>query len=118
MEMRKIENLCNMKTYFFPVLLCNERLLFISTNILLNCLFSLIAWYCACLGVCVEGGSIWAVQVEGMAAAAGLSIVISTSALDESLGVVGVWEQATWVTVAFAVTWVYKEECTSEFIIV
>ena len=61
--------------------------------------------------MCVEGGSIWAVQVEGTAAAAGLSIVISTSALDESLGVVVVWEQASGVTMTFAVTWVYKEEC-------
>ena len=52
----------------------------------------------------------WTVQVEGTAAAAGLSIVISTSALDESLGVVVVWEQASGVTVAFAVTWVYEEE--------
>ena len=60
--------------------------------------------------MCVEDGSIWAVQVEGTAAAAGLSIVISTSALDESLGVVVVWEQATWVTVAFAITWVCRKE--------
>ena len=60
--------------------------------------------------MCVEGGSVWAVQVEGTAAAAGLSIVISTSALDESLGVVVVWEQATWVTVAFAVTWVCNKK--------
>ena len=60
--------------------------------------------------MCVEGGSIWAVQVEGTAAAAGLSIVISTSTLDESLGVVVVWEQATWVTVAFTVTWVCRKK--------
>ena len=60
--------------------------------------------------MCVEGGSIWAVQVEGTAAAAGLSIVISTSALDESLGVVVVWEQASGVAVAFTVTWIYKKE--------
>ena len=65
---------------------------------------------CACLGVCVEGGSMWAVEVEGTAAAAGLSIVVSASALDESLGVVVVWEETAWVSMAFAVTWVCRSK--------
>ncbi|CAH1789958.1 unnamed protein product [Owenia fusiformis] len=68
------------------------------------------------LGIVVESCSLGAFDMEGLAADTGLAglavgiVFVVTSTLDEPVWVVVVLEESTGVAVAFAVTWVWKND--------